>query len=71
MATYSIFLLGEFHGQRSLVGYSPRGHRVEHDLVTKQQQNSIESKVPYAFFTRTHALGSFSHHVSSQITLKL
>ena len=25
MATYSIFLPGEFHGQRSLAGYSPRG----------------------------------------------
>ena len=26
-----VFLPGEFHGQRSLVGYSPRGHRVEHN----------------------------------------
>ena len=26
-----IFLPGESHGQRSLVGYSPWGHRVEHD----------------------------------------
>ena len=26
------------HGQRSLVGYSPRGHkRVRHDLATKQK----------------------------------
>ena len=25
MATYSHFLLGELHGQRSLVGCSPRG----------------------------------------------
>jgi len=25
MATHSIFLLGEFHGQRSLVDYSPWG----------------------------------------------
>ena len=22
-----VFLLGKFHGQRSLVGYSPRGHK--------------------------------------------
>ena len=22
-----VFLAGEFHGQRSLVGYSPRGHK--------------------------------------------
>ena len=34
-----VFLPGEFHGQRSLTGYSPWGHkRVRHDLVTKQQQ---------------------------------
>ena len=30
MATTPIFLPGEFHGQGSLVGYSPRGHRVGH-----------------------------------------
>ena len=27
MATHSIFLPGEFHGQRSLVGHSPWGHK--------------------------------------------
>ena len=26
-----VFLPGEFHGQRSLVGYSPWDHRVRHD----------------------------------------
>ena len=32
-----VFLPGEFHGQRSLVGYSPWGcKRVRHNLVTKQ-----------------------------------
>ena len=32
-----LFLPGKFHGQRSLVGYSPWGHRrVRHDLATKQ-----------------------------------
>ena len=32
-------LHGKSYAQRSLVGYSPRGHqRVGHDLVTKQQQ---------------------------------
>ena len=25
MATFPVFLSGEFHGQKSLVGYSPRG----------------------------------------------
>ena len=27
MATHSSFLYGEFHGQRSLAGYSPWGHK--------------------------------------------
>ena len=29
-----VFLPGKFHGQRSLVGYSPRGRRVRHDWAT-------------------------------------
>ena len=33
-----VFLLGKSHGQRSLEGYHPWGHkRFRHDLVTKQQ----------------------------------
>ena len=33
-----VFLPGRFHGQRSLVGYSPWGsQRVRHDLMTKQR----------------------------------
>ena len=33
------FLLGKFHGQRSLMGYNPWGReRVGHSLATKQQQ---------------------------------
>ena len=33
-----VFLPGKSHGQRSLVGYSPWGHkRIGHNLVTKQQ----------------------------------
>ena len=37
------------HGQRSLAGYSPRGHkRVRHDLATKQKP-SIFSIVSFSF----------------------
>ena len=36
MATHSSILPGEFHGQRSLVGYSSRGHE---ELDTTQQLN--------------------------------
>ena len=31
MATHSSILAWKTHGQRSLVGYSPWGHRVGHD----------------------------------------
>ena len=37
MATHSSTLVREAHGQRSLAGFSPWGHRVGQDLVTKQQ----------------------------------
>jgi len=30
-----VFLLGEFHRQRNLAGYSPWGHRVGHHWATK------------------------------------
>ena len=34
-----VFLSGKSHGQRSLAGHCPWGHkRVKHDLATKQQQ---------------------------------
>ena len=35
----SVFLPGKSHGQRNLVGYSPWGCRVGHNLLTNQQQN--------------------------------
>ena len=35
LATHSIFLPGESHGQRSLVGYSPWGHK-ETDMTERQ-----------------------------------
>ena len=36
-----VFLPGKSHGQRSLVGYSPWGLRVKHDLATKQQPSGV------------------------------
>ena len=42
MATTPVFLLEKFHRQTNLVGCSPWCHkRVQHDLVTKQQQQPI------------------------------
>ena len=40
-----VFLPGEFHGWRSLAGYSPWGHkRVGHNLATKQQQQQLQEE---------------------------
>ena len=40
MATHCSILAGKSHGQRSLVGYSPWGHRrVRQGLVIKQQHS--------------------------------
>ena len=37
-----VFLPRKYHGQRSLDGYSPWGHKIiGHDLGTKQQQQNI------------------------------
>ena len=47
-----VFLPGESHGQRSLEGYSPWGHKsVGHDLATKQQQQTV-LKILVSFYTR-------------------
>ena len=43
-----VFLPGEFHGQRSLAGYSPCGHRVRHDWTA-----DIHNK----FMTQKHYFG--------------
>ena len=41
-----MFLPGEFHGQRSLEGYSPWGHKIfRHNLVTKHHQESIQKSL--------------------------
>ena len=46
-----VFLPGKSHGQGSLVGYSPQGHkRVRHDLVTKQQPVSSTRRHMDFFF---------------------
>ena len=41
MAATPVFLLGEFHGQNSLVGYSPWG-RKELDMTVKQFSTNRE-----------------------------
>ena len=46
VAPHSSILAGEYHGQRSLVGYNPWGHkRVRQDLVTKQQLQQYHERM--------------------------
>ena len=48
------FLPGTSHGQRSLVGYSPWGHkRAGHDLVTKPPPLQVQLpliQIPYVIY---------------------
>ena len=45
MAIHSSILARQPHGQRNLVGYSPRGHqRVRYDSVTKRQEQQAIKK---------------------------
>ena len=47
MATHSSILAWKSHGQRSLAGYSPWGHkRVRHNLVTEQQLSYLTADGP-------------------------
>ena len=38
-----VFLPGKSHGQRSLVGYSPRDCRVRHNLATAREHEYVVS----------------------------
>ena len=51
-----VFLPGEFHGQRSLVGYSPWGHRVRHDWASKKQNKWRDRQ------RNLHASGRLTHN---------
>ena len=47
MVTTPVFLPGKSHGQSSLAGYSPRGHkRVRHALETNHQHRGCEVGLP-------------------------
>ena len=49
--THSIFLPRKSYQERSLVGYSPWGHKsVKHNLVTKQQQQGVLRPQEHQYF---------------------
>ena len=57
-----VFLPEKSHGQRSLMGYSPQGHkRVGHVLVTKQQQQQHMRICVTVFRTHSDNLGGSNH----------
>ena len=57
MATHSI-ILGESHGQRSLMNYRPQDHRVESDRTSTQQPSecSYSSGEPRELRKRKHRI---------------
>ena len=52
MATHTLFLPGEFHGQRSLVGYSPQAHKeLEWQRLTTHRNPLAKNSPQYTYFT--------------------
>ena len=65
MATHSEFLPGKSHGQRSLEGYSPWGHkRVKHNLLTEQQPLPKQTGVPLNPQAHLNLLVKITHSIS-------
>ena len=59
------FLPGKSQGQRSLAGYSPWGHkRVQHDLVTKQQQSKWHMQRVSAIFKNENGIICWNDRIS-------
>ena len=67
MATHSVFLPGESHGQRSLVGYSPRGHRVGHGGSEAPYKETLINLKRDSFCSLT--LACFVHILLKELSL--
>ena len=62
MATTSVLLPGESHGQRSLVDYSPWGsQKVGHNLATKQKQKLYSYNILRSFWLLAWITESSEH----------
>ena len=59
MATLSSFLLGKSHGQRSLVSYSPRGHK-ESDMIKWLSTHTHLNNINITQKRKLHELFCFS-----------
>ena len=65
MAILSVFLLGRSHGQRSLVGYGPWGHK-ESDITGVTEYSVIERK---GFVFKWKEIGIFQYQLYTQLCL--
>ena len=52
MATHSVFLPGEFHGQRSLEGYSPKGCKELDMIKGPSTQHHFHKSITFISFNR-------------------
>ena len=60
-----VFFPGKSHGQRSLEGYSPWGHkRVKHNLLTEQQPLPKQTGVPLNPQAHLNLLVKITHSIS-------
>ena len=60
-----VFLPGQFHGQRSLEGYSPWGHKIfRHTLITKHHQDPMEQSQALLWQKRDFPRWVWPNHMS-------
>ena len=64
-----VFLSGEFHGQKSLVGYSPWGHK-ELDVIERLTQTKISKLISALFDHKLLCFSSILHTFDIMLTLK-
>ena len=57
-----VFLPGKFHAQRSLVGYSPWGHK-ESDMTEQLTQQWEEEYIPFCIYMNIHWIILWRRHL--------
>ena len=65
MANHSVFLPGEFHGQRSLAGCSPWGHK-ELDMTKQLSTQGCVVKTKWLNFHMTKSLEKLAQHANER-----
>ena len=65
-----VFSSGEFHGQRSLVGYSPRGHK-ESDTTKATEYKEEDLVSAWSFCSLSHSTNIGIQHGGKQVRKSL